>query len=103
MLLAIIDQRNGFSGKLLSISKNLHGSCLRFRRGRERDVIDGFVITVMDFETRPSVRHAWFQAQFVAFSPEAEKRFGNETIHPSGGAGVPSPTTPAQTWLDRID
>jgi hypothetical protein len=50
----------------------------------ERDMKGGFAIAIVQFERWPTRRQVGRESQFVHGEVEAEKRFGDQPVEPSG-------------------
>ena len=66
-------------------------------------MIAGLPITVVEGERAPRPGKAGCEAQLIAFPIYTEQSFEQEPIHPTGGTGVPGPTTAAGVGRDGID
>ena len=70
---------------------------------RDRDVVDGLSIAVVELVRRPAGGEAWLESQLVDVKPHAQERLDDETVHPAGGTGIPSPAAPPGVRFDRIN
>ena len=95
MIISVVEEWNGTFGLLDAVDRY----ALDGRTAAAIlycDVIMGLAKAIMDRETRPIRRKAGREAELVDFQDQAEQRFGDQTVHPAGGAGVPRPTAAAR-------
>jgi hypothetical protein len=108
---AVIDQQDkivGHRGPIQDELRTTLGSGSRWLGrfvgiGLDADMIEGLAIPKVKFNVRPMMRQAGLDAPAVGTLIDTEQRLHDQTVHPTGGAGVPSPTSTSRVWLHAVN
>src|SRR5205807_2300085 len=102
VVVTVIDQRHEFLGQLAAVGDHpLHRQTAA--AVADGDVVKGFAVTVVNFQRGPAGGKARGKAEPVHVQVQAEERFRDEAVHPTGRAGVPGPAATANVGYDGVD
>jgi hypothetical protein len=77
MIAAVVDEKDGFFEAFLTIDDEWMCLAGPDARAGDHKVVEGFVVTVVEFERVPGFGQQWFEVQAVDFHVQTKKRFDN--------------------------